>query len=215
MANKQRAALVLGLGVFLIMGMSKTPGTAGTSGSAKGAGSAKGGGTSSGKAPGGTSSGKAPGGTTTVTEKPGRAIPGEPDALQILFERTLYGEAGGEGQQGMEYVAAVILNRARIGGWWGSTVQAVIQYPNQFEVWNLGNPAGARAVQMTANPNTAYLQAREITRRALAGQLTETAQGATHYFNPDVVNPSWASSPQMRFLFTWGHHRFFREVTTA
>ena len=43
-----------------------------------------------------------------------------------LLARTIWGEARGEGQTGMQAVANVIMNRVKKGGWWGATVQDVV-----------------------------------------------------------------------------------------
>ena len=39
-----------------------------------------------------------------------------------IMARTIYGEARGEGQRGMQAVANVIMNRVKAGSWYGASV---------------------------------------------------------------------------------------------
>ena len=62
-----------------------------------------------------------------------------------VLARTIWGEARGEGKEGMEAVASVILNRTEIakrldGYWWGNTIIQVCQKPYQFSCWNKLDP---------------------------------------------------------------------------
>ena len=61
------------------------------------------------------------------------------DDLDIAA-RTIWGEARGEGPEGMRAVAHVIANRATKGGWWGDTLWSVCLKPWQFSCWNLSDP---------------------------------------------------------------------------
>ena len=58
--------------------------------------------------------------------------------------RTVYGEARGEGQDGKEAVANVILNRVRKQSYFGKTVEEVCRKPKQFSCWNDGDPNRAK-----------------------------------------------------------------------
>lgn len=49
-----------------------------------------------------------------------------------LLARIVHAEAEGETDWGKALVAKVILNRHRVGGWYGSTLQEVIYKPRQF-----------------------------------------------------------------------------------
>ena len=66
------------------------------------------------------------------------------DEVAVLAQ-TIWGEARGEGNEGMEAVASVIVNRADYPPkgtlWWGHTIEEVCKkpYAYQFECWNQGN----------------------------------------------------------------------------
>jgi len=67
-------------------------------------------------------------------------------ALEVdSLARTLWGEARGEGVEGMKAVACVILNRVKIAEekgkcWWGNNIIQVCQKPYQFSCWNRSDP---------------------------------------------------------------------------
>ena len=54
--------------------------------------------------------------------------------------RTAWGEARGEGKEGMQAVLNVIMNRVQAGSWYGATPKEVCQKPAQFSVWNKSDP---------------------------------------------------------------------------
>lgn len=106
---------------------------------------------------------------------------------QLVLAQTLYGEARGEGAGGMEAVAAVIMNRAEIGGWWGDSVISVCKAPWQFSTWNAGDPN--RPIIEAKRPgegDAVFDQAWEIASRAIAGELSDPTGGATHYHTTRV-----------------------------
>lgn len=114
---------------------------------------------------------------------------------QLVLAQTIYGEARGEGSDGMAAVASVVMNRARIGGWWGDSVIAVCKAPWQFSTWNANDPN--RALIEAKRPgagDAAFDDAWAIAGLAIAGGLSDSTGGATHYYNPAVANPQWASA---------------------
>src|SRR5438094_786151 len=70
--------------------------------------------------------------------------------------RTVLGEAGGEGPQGQQAVAHVVLNRARQSG---QSTDQVIFAPNQFEPWN--NPQTRARLEGIDPRSPEYQQALE------------------------------------------------------
>ncbi len=118
--------------------------------------------------------------------------------------RTLIGEAGNQGEQGMLAVGGVIANRARQRGL--SPSEVVLQ-PSQFEPW--GNPETTQRL-MAISPNSPeYQQAAAIAQRALAGE--DITGGASHFYAPRAqqalgrARPSWDNGTGRAI----GDHLFF------
>lgn len=116
---------------------------------------------------------------------------GDPYTVDVLA-RTIYGEARGETRSGREAVAAVIVNRAERGGWWGDTIAAVCRAPWQFSCWNKGDPNRAIIERVTA-ADPIFRECLEIAQSAVAGTLPDRTRGATHY-HADYVSPGWAKT---------------------
>lgn len=131
-----------------------------------------------------------------------------------LLARTIQGEAGGEGYEGMLAVGAVIGNRVRSGRYGGSTLNDVIMAPGQFSMWNgvTGYAGGQGAIdpgRIQVTPE-AYKAADAI----LAGGYADPTNGATHYYNPQAANPKWGQAqaggdwtPLGNHLFGWADGR--------
>nr|BDD44515.1 hypothetical protein 14 [Moraxellaceae bacterium] len=126
---------------------------------------------------------------------------------RLVLAQTIYGEARGEGRRGMEAVAAVVMNRAAIGGWWGDSVIAVCKAPWQFSAWNENDPNAALIRGLKPGQGDSLFDlAYEIAGDAIAGRLDDPTGGATHYYNPHVVTPSWVTA--FNETVTIGNHRF-------
>lgn len=102
-----------------------------------------------------------------------------------LAVRTLIGEAGNQGDEGLAAVANVIKNRVNDDRY-GNTVADVILAPKQFSVWNNGDKAGnyARAIPET---HPIYQKAAQIFDGVLSGEVPDITNGATHYANTKTV----------------------------
>lgn len=131
-----------------------------------------------------------------------------------VLARTIWGEARGEGDQGMTAVACVILNRVAVarsrGGryWWGGNVIGVCQKPSQFSCWNR-NDANFAKVQAVDNRDIHFATAQRIARRAVLGLVTDITMGATHYHTRDIA-PYWARGNDP--CVTIGRHIFYRII---
>lgn len=140
-------------------------------------------------------------GSVTPTDAQGNPV----DPSTDILARTIWGEARGEGAEGMQAVANVIMNRVARPGWWGSDVQSVCLASQQFSCWLPGDPNLVRMVHVT-NADPQFSLAQQIAEAAVTGNLSDVTGGATSYYNPSVVNPSWASS--MTVTAQIGHHVF-------
>lgn len=128
-----------------------------------------------------------------------------------VMARTLWGEARSEGQQGMEAVAMVILNRASVakrksGFWWGNTIIQVCQKPFQFSCWNKSDPNFKKLTAVTTD-DIHFATALRVSRRAVLGMVKDKTGGATHYHTIDIL-PFWAKGqkPTARI----GRHIFYK-----
>lgn len=133
--------------------------------------------------------------------------------------RTIRGEAAGEGWAGWAAVAAVVVNRLRVGGWWAKgprkdphgdpvrpgSIAAVCLHPWQFSCWN--GEAGERLFRKALVPEhyaVAQLAARDL--------LRDVTAGATHYYAPARLDkpPAWAEVGKLTARL--GGHVFFSDV---
>ena len=132
-------------------------------------------------------------GSTHVNEKTMKEFYDEITADTLA--RTIWGEGRGEGTQGMQAIANVILNRARIAEkrgsfWWGNNIIQICQKPYQFSCWNRSDP-NFRKLQATDEKNLYFATAKRIASRAIAGALEDITNGATHY-HANTLTPYWA-----------------------
>lgn len=128
-------------------------------------------------------------------------------ALDVMA-RTLWGEARGEGEDGMRGVACVILNRAARPGWWGRSVAEVCLKPHQFSCWLEQDPNRAALLQVTEE-DVSFALALRIARAALAGRLADYSFGATHYHAIDIA-PAWARGRTPCVVI--GNHAFYNDI---
>jgi len=96
---------------------------------------------------------------------------------------TLWAEARGEGFQGLEAVATVIVNRASERG---LSPEQVIRQPKQFSCWNSRQSAGT-------GHGKVWFQCLELSRRICDGSF-QPLENWNHYFNPRLCSPCWASA---------------------
>jgi hypothetical protein len=123
-----------------------------------------------------------------------------------LLARILTAEAGNQGPIGMTAAGNVIMNRANTPGY-GDGVRGVIMKPGQFSPMNsvTGYARGEQGQNIDAlRPSeTAYMVADSL----LQGTAGDITGGATHFFNPDISNPSWAQGKDFTRI---GDHVFGR-----
>ncbi len=109
---------------------------------------------------------------------------------QDVVARTIWGEARGDGVDGMTAVACVIMNRAHHPRWWGADPVMVCTKPWQFSCWNEGDPNRAKLIAVTdADPQ--FREALAIAARALADQLPDITHGADSYYALGTPKPDW------------------------
>jgi len=120
-----------------------------------------------------------------------------------VVSRTAYGEARGEGDEGIRAVLHVMRNRKLLGD--DTSYSEVALKPRQFSAWNQGDP-NRELIQSLGEEELA--DTRDIAEEVLSGESEDPTGGATHYHAKEV-SPKWAS--EMRPTATIGRHRFYRE----
>lgn len=137
--------------------------------------------------------------------------PEDTDALvdSAIVARTAWGEARGEGSDGMHCVINVIQNRVASGiRWWGHSPRSVCLHPWQFSCWNAGDPNRAKLLSVTETDKQ-FNEALKLTDRALAGDLSDITHAATSYYDSRMRKPpKWAIGIDP--VFIGGHHWFYK-----
>lgn len=123
--------------------------------------------------------------------------------------RTIWGEARGEGEHGMQAVANVIMNRVRRGGWYGLTPKEVVLKPKQFSCWLTSDPNYNKIKKVTSVDKT-FAQAMETAKRAYNGTLPDITMGATEYHARNI-KPNWNYS-KLAETGTIGNHVFYKSI---
>lgn len=141
-----------------------------------------------------------------------------------LLRGLIMGEAEGEGLAGKCAVADVVVNRVMLAEakrvtWWGRTLHEVALKPHQFSCFYADWKGRKRAIYAGARREDlpACADADKAARHALARLAGDPTQGdrsfgATHYFNPKIVLPTWAHG--MTKLVTVGGHDFYTQEAT-
>ena len=62
--------------------------------------------------------------------------------------QTMWGEARGEGTDGLGAVALVIRNRSQDRRWERLSIAGICRQPWQFSVWNVGDPNRAKLLEV-------------------------------------------------------------------
>lgn len=130
--------------------------------------------------------------------------------------RTILGEAGGEGAEGMAAVAHNLKNRTHSGKW-GSTLTDVALAEKQYSAWNSG-AGGVNPHKYDPNSN-AYKRAGEIFDAVMSGKHADNTGGYLNYFSPQGMNKLVAEGSQKNLLpkgyigkgLALGNHVFWGE----
>ena len=124
------------------------------------------------------------------------SLPSLDEASFRCMMETLYHEARGEGVQGMEAVAAVVMNRAKQSK---KSVCSVVYERKQFS-WVF--------VTKDKSIKGNIRDVLAITHKALAGILVDVTDGSTHY-HATYVNPKWAK--HLKKTVKINNHIFYKE----
>lgn len=124
--------------------------------------------------------------------------------LECLTQAAYY-EARGEGRDGMQAVAQVVLNRVRHPAFPKSVCGVVFQGSGQRSGCQFSFTCNG-AMRARVNP-VAWNRARDVASKALSGSVYATVGNATH-FHTTGVSPSWRNS--LTQVSQVGSHLFYR-----
>lgn len=122
--------------------------------------------------------------------------------------RTAWGEARGEGLQGLQAVCNVVMNRVKRGGWYGVTPKEVCLKPYQFSCWLTSDPNRSKLLAVDESDEQ-FRQAKEIATLAVQGVLPDITGGAINYLALNSLSkmPSWTKT--MKKTASIGNHTFY------
>lgn len=134
-----------------------------------------------------------------------------------ILARTIYGEARGEGIEGQEAVACVIMNRYKSRKWFcgyitsnGNKIPSIAQTclkKFQFSCWNNNDP-NLRKIKNVTPENKIFKQCLKIARKAVCGELKDFTNGAVYYHTKDI-KPKWVLGKTS--CYEVKNHLFYKE----
>lgn len=120
---------------------------------------------------------------------------------RTLLALVMWREARGEGSEGMKAVGCVVRNRVKNDTW-----TQIITAKWQFS--SMTAPGDLMLIQWPVEGDSQFLEAMLLADGIYNGAIVDITNGATHYFNPNVVLPKWAAS--LSKTMTLGHHDFYK-----
>lgn len=139
------------------------------------------------------------------------------DTDQVLLARMIWGEARGQSDLERVAVAYTAVNRANDGKKWnGETVREAVLKPWQYSCFNSNDPNRDKLLDPQQYDAESFRECLDIAGKVLSGEHSDPTNGATHYFNPKVVLPTWAKKMSKIGKINVGNnklsaHDFYRE----
>ena len=125
----------------------------------------------------------------------------------------MWGEARGEGADGLGAVALVIRNRSQDRRWSRLSIAGICRQPSQFSVWNINDPNRAKMLGLSVD-DAIFCTCLRMALDVLTGLQSDYTHGATHYYAESLAtrdaSPPWAQgqTPSAHI----GHHLFFTGI---
>lgn len=121
------------------------------------------------------------------------------DTDEIILARMLFGETRSCSDLEKVAVAYTAINRVNDGKKWnGETLKEVILCPKQYSCFDAKNPNRKELMDPEKYDKSSFEDCLQIARGILENKYQDPTNGATHYFNPELANPSWARSRSMK-----------------
>lgn len=145
-----------------------------------------------------------------------------PNDIDVVA-RTLWGEARGEGRDGVMAVAEVIRNRWRAAQaflrrhpaekkhplFGDGTLAGVCKASFQFSCWN-SNDVNLPKLLAVTKADWQFVMCLDVADILVTNHLSNSTLGATHYYDKRISPPPWTVGA--KFCGAIGHHRFYRDV---
>ena len=131
-----------------------------------------------------------------------------------LMALTIYGEARGEGREGMIAVGSVILERVDHRGWDGDTIKD-LSHALAFSVFSsdpnyIDLKITARNFDARYEKSISLQQCYAVASGLIDGTIARTPEIAANHvcqYCTGAVNPAWKA--KMKLVATVGHHEFY------
>ena len=117
-----------------------------------------------------------------------------------VLAQTLWGEARGDGLEGIEAVACVIMNRFRAKKWFTgykmengvkiAGIRETCQKRFQFSCWNNNDVNYQKLLRVDEN-DASFVRCLNVAKKAIAGKMTDFTNNATFYHTKNI-KPKWA-----------------------
>jgi spore germination cell wall hydrolase CwlJ-like protein len=119
----------------------------------------------------------------------------------LYLAATLYGEARNQDREGLDAVAATIVNRAKDGNYGKGIVGVVLKY-KQFSCWNPWDKNYWKVNKFLEDPDPYFLEVAE-----------EAIKNPTHnylFYHATSMTPYWVTSSSKGEII--GDHKFYRSL---
>jgi hypothetical protein len=135
-----------------------------------------------------------------------------------VMAKTVYGEARGEGEEGMEAVACVIMNRFKAQKWFTGyrercgikipDIAATCLKPRQFSCWNRNDP-NFELLHKVDERDQVFAYCLDLAARTIDGRLEDFTNNATFYHNR-TNRPKWAAHKSP--CYETGNYLFYNDI---
>ena len=126
-----------------------------------------------------------------------------------VMAQAMWGEARGEGTDGLGAVALVIWNRSQDSRWARFSIAGICRQAWQFSVWNVGDPNRTKMLALSLDDNL-FCACLRMALDVLTGAQADYTHGATHYYAETIASPYWAEGHEP--VAHIGHHLFFAGI---
>lgn len=127
---------------------------------------------------------------------------------------TAYGEARSLGQEGMQAVINVVINRVAKQTWYGLTITEVCLKHSasgvyQFDCNDPKDPNYAK-IQAVTIDDPQYAIAMQLAEQVITGNLPDITNGALNYYSTTIPLPSWTEGCVP--CYTVGNTAFYNDI---
>jgi len=138
--------------------------------------------------------------------RPAPGVPIEHQPEGVILRMCLWAEARGEGALGQLAVLWVIYNRALKNN---ASMKHEVLRPLQFSSFNSNDPNRAKLMTAYSDDPAGWAAAEAVCVLFDSKATVDVTLGATHYYNPSVVQPKWGEGhPEWEHCITIGRHSF-------